>query len=162
MGRIEILNKLKDELEKGIETEAQVVYILSRIRKYLELRNFPGQYKQLNFYSNWALHTKIDRTEPVRDVLLEFLNQPLEARFLRFTHFHQELKKFLVDHNLPTKIVDDQKSFNDFRKILIKIYSDTPLEVYIGKKIITLSKTEITSENADFEVAFKIEEFPDD
>jgi len=50
MAREQIIDKLNTELLKGIKNEPQVVYILSRIRKLLEIREEKDKYKLLNFY----------------------------------------------------------------------------------------------------------------
>ena len=39
MGQIEIIEKLDKELRRDIKEECQVVYILSRVRKILEIKN---------------------------------------------------------------------------------------------------------------------------
>ena len=74
MGQPEIFSKLAQALDEDITTEAQVVYILSRLRKYLEITGQKKTYKDLNFYCNWALHSKLERTEPVAEALLDYLH----------------------------------------------------------------------------------------
>ena len=54
MAREEILEKLQKELNREIRDECQVIYILSRIRKILEISDERSKYKMLNFYCNWA------------------------------------------------------------------------------------------------------------
>lgn len=158
MGQLEILEKLNKELEKDINNEAQVVYILSRIRKYLELKNQKSKYKYLNFYCNWALHAKLERTEPISDVLrgVSKLNE-IGIRFLTFEHLKMDLKNFFRKNDIPEDILD--KQWLKFRSLLRDIYSDTPLEFYPeGKKVLTISKPEKLLENDEFSVAFKITE----
>lgn len=57
----EIIRKLTEELNKGITTEAQVVYLLAEIRKLLERQQARdhSDYKYLKFYCDWALHTRL-------------------------------------------------------------------------------------------------------
>ncbi len=61
--RLEIIEKISKELGNGINTEAQVLYILAEIRKYLDRSNQTerNKYKDLYFYSNWVLHSEMDR-----------------------------------------------------------------------------------------------------
>lgn len=141
MGQEEILRKLSDVLTGDIKNEYQVVYILSRIRKYLELKNKKSKYKYLNFYCNWALHTKLDRTEPVADVLRDFINHKDSGSFLKFEPLIKELKTFLNEYGLPDRIIEEPENCQRFLNILVDIYSDTPLEVYPEeKRIITITK----------------------
>jgi hypothetical protein len=141
MGQEEILRKLNAALTEDIQNEYQVVYIHSRIRKYLELKDKKSKYKFLNFYCNWALHSKINRTEPVADVLREFIKGTDENKFLTFDHLTKDLEAFLNEHGLSDKILKDRDNFLRFEKLLIDIYSDTPLEVFPEEKqIITIKK----------------------
>lgn len=58
----DIKDKLSIELKKPINGEPQVIYILSRIRKLLDLNHKKdGAYRILRFYCNWALHTEIQK-----------------------------------------------------------------------------------------------------
>ena len=158
MEQIEILEKLKRELEKDITGESQVVYILSRVRKYLEIKNLKGKYRNLNFYCNWGLHAKIDRTEPVADILREVAKLSEKGvKFLTFEHLRTDLKNFFKENNIPENILD--KQWLEFTRLLIDIYSDTPLEFYPeGKKVLTISHPEKLPKSDEFSVAFKITE----
>lgn len=156
MAREEILEKLQKELEKEIKEESQVVYILSRIRKLLELNNQKSEFKYLNFYCNWALHARIDRTESVAEILRGISMQTAEGfNFLTFNHLKIELKKFFVKYSLPENILDSQ--WINFANFLVEVYSDTPLTFYPeDRKVLTISKPEKPIEKSDFAVAFKI------
>lgn len=134
MTRCDILDKLGKEFKKNIKEEAQVVYILSRIRKIIEIENSYKRYPVLAFYCNWALHSKIDKMhcEEVNNVLKEFiLNQ--EERYKLFFHlnFFEDMKLFLKEHGLE---FIDEKQIGNFRLILEDIISDTPVVVTIGEK----------------------------
>lgn len=132
--RSEILSKLEIELKKDFESEMQVVYILSRIRKLLEINGEKNTYPILNFYSNWCLHAEITKTdnEAINHILREFIEKP-EARVLLGFHrqFREELIQFLGDHNLPALSINQ---FSDLTYLLGKVISDTPIEVTIGTR----------------------------
>lgn len=147
MGQEEILRKLSNVLKEDIQNECQVVFILSRIRKYLELKEIKREYKFLNFYCNWALHSKINRTESVSEVLNNFIKSTDGGNFLNFDYLVDDLKKFIDKYCLPDKIIKDNENYKRFVNLLFGIYSDTPLEVPSGEKqIITISEG---SENGD-------------
>jgi len=66
MGRHAIVDKLDGEFNKGISSQAQVVYVLVEIRKLIEMTHRTDQYLTLVFYCEWALHSRLDRTGALR------------------------------------------------------------------------------------------------
>ena len=67
----EISRKLTAQLNEGITTEVQVVYLLIGIRKLIERDNKWEQYPTLNFSCDWVLHSKLDRSA-AKAILREF------------------------------------------------------------------------------------------
>jgi hypothetical protein len=57
----DIIRKLTAELDQGITTEVQVVYLLAGIRKIIERDNVGDRYSDLKFHCDWALHSRMDR-----------------------------------------------------------------------------------------------------
>lgn len=158
MAQPEIQEKLVKALTEDIHSEAQVVYILSRIRKYLEILGHTKDFRVLRFYCNWALHTKIERTEAVTTGLREFIAGKDEGKFINFDYFLTDLRKFLVDFAFPTKLLDDKTNFIRFMNLLVAVYSDTPLIVPAEEsRTITIAKPEGYLENYPFEIGFRIE-----
>ena len=157
MGQPEIFSKLAQALDEDITTEAQVVYILSRLRKYLEITGQKKTYKDLNFYCNWALHSKLERTEPVADALREFLQGTDGGKFLSFDYLIEDLKKFIDKHGLPRKILEDNANFLRFINLLVGIYSDTPLTVTPeDTRTITIEKPDAMLDKYPFALSYKI------
>jgi hypothetical protein len=144
--RLQILSKLEDELKKEIKSESQVVYILSKIRKILEWENAKGKYKTLNFYCNWVLHNKIDRTEPVGKILKDFIiNKEERYKFIFHQEFEKEFGRFLEDYGLP---VLNSNQFKKFKNELNKAVSETPVEIIIGTRYrIKLGDPEVANLN---------------
>src|SRR5579872_1229998 len=66
MGRHAIVDKLKTELEKGITSEVQLVYVLVEVRKLLEITHRKDQYPALLFHCDWILHSHMDRPGALR------------------------------------------------------------------------------------------------
>jgi hypothetical protein len=66
MGRHVIVEKLQQELDKGITCEAQLVYVLVEIRKLLEITHRAEKYPALSFHRDWALHSRMDRAGALR------------------------------------------------------------------------------------------------
>lgn len=135
-----VISKLKNLLEKSIRNEAQVVYILTRIGKIIELEKSKKNYAVLNFYRNWSVHSEIDRTEPVTDILSEFIKNK-ENRFRLSLHnqFSSELNSFLKKHNLPQL---NNNRLNNFIYYLGKVIADTPIKITVDgqRYIISISE----------------------
>lgn len=125
----DILSKLQDELGKKVIGEPQVVYILSRIRKLLELGQSGDDDGVLKFYCNWALHTEIEDTKAVRDLLQRMIASDDKAHeeFVTFAPLHDALKGFLKNTGLTTSLYDTPKRQMQFDRLLAEIYTDTPL-----------------------------------
>ena len=134
MARSEIIDKLDKVLREDIVNEYQVVYILSRIRKILELENYSKEYKFLKFYCNWALHIQIDRTGSISSELFD-LENGIDNGIKNFEYFKIEMKKFLNKNELPTKIIEEDENYDRLKKLLIDIYKDTPLTINYPKTI---------------------------
>src|SRR5579863_9197735 len=57
----EIIQKLRNELRRGIRSEAQAVYLMAEIRKILEHDKAQKVYAALYLYCCWVLHAELDR-----------------------------------------------------------------------------------------------------
>ena len=134
--RNDIKGKFAVELNKKISEESQVVYILSRIRKILEIDGTESVYKILKFYCDWALHAQIDNTQPVMHILGGLFEGNLDnlLDFGNFKSFYKELALFLRKSMIETTFFTNSESKTNFSRLLIKIYSDTPLVVKEIKK----------------------------
>ncbi len=132
--RNDIREKLQTELNRKTEGEPQVVYILSRVRKMLEIdgKEKEAEYNKLKFYCDWALHSKINNVGAVRDILDGIIAREVKAGadlVVQFKTFHEEFKKFLKEYDLSTTIYDSPENKFPFEMHLSQIYADTPLIV---------------------------------
>ncbi len=132
----DIIEKLRIEFEKLITEEVQVIYILSRIRKILEIDGKEKKYKKLKFYCDWSLHSQIDNIDPIKELLgIVVSGEPHEASdFFNYKPLDEELKQFLQEYNISSKIYESNKNERLFKEILTRIYSDTPLVIKNVKK----------------------------
>jgi len=153
---LEILKKLKEELEKDISNEAHVIFIFTKIRKILEIHKEQKQYKFLYLYCNWALHFQIERTEPIFQELIDFINGN-DKGFLNFEFFKNDMLIFLNNYNLPTKIIIDAENYYRLIKILLDIYTDSPLIVKVSRVKIYIKNPIQPLEGFNISVAFKTE-----
>ena len=135
MGLSEIEQKLQDALNEEITREDQVIYILSRIRKILELKKkiegFSEKFKYLNFYCNLALHSEINDN----NIIPEYFH--IEAN-LKLDHFWNIFYSFLNETGFSSESISDKTGFE---KILCNIYSDTPLKIKAPSYQIEIDKS---------------------
>ena len=106
----DIVSKLQNLLFlRGELSEAETSYVLAQIRKLSEYLSDPEseKYSTLLFYSDWALHTKLD-WNPVKKILRELGANWSPGRgssdnieFFGFLTLREELEKFLEDFGLP-------------------------------------------------------------
>ncbi|PIR84223.1 hypothetical protein COU18_00530 [Candidatus Kaiserbacteria bacterium CG10_big_fil_rev_8_21_14_0_10_51_14] len=138
----DIRSKLQDHLLKESYEESDVVYILSRIRKLIELDEINrnrSTYKKLKFFCNWALHVQIDEATSVSDLLLQIKNGG-RPTFEIYQLFSSELSRFLEEQRLHTSIFDSDIVKMNFLNKLGEVYKDTPLIVKDrGKKLFTFT-----------------------
>jgi hypothetical protein len=141
-----ILRKLTAELNKGITTEVQVVYLLAGIRKLIERDEIEGQYSDLKFHCDWALHSSMDRAV-AKAVLKQFdaahallrgnvklsdLPEPLKSEVDRISamrSFETELTNFLAKYGLPSLTQHRRNGWVHFLHLYTKVIEDIPLVV---------------------------------
>jgi hypothetical protein len=141
-----ILNKLKREIAEPVSTERQVVYILVEIRKLLELTRSKVKYDALWFHASWAVHPEMswglaatllgyfDEAYPLlKDKQLDELPPDLQNAItdaIALNRFREQLKDFLVQHDLDTSIADQQ--WTVFLRLYASVIEDCPLIVSSG------------------------------
>lgn len=150
MGEKEIKDKLQRKLNSVPEDEEDVVYILSRIRKILEIEDYPEKFAILNFYCNLALHSKI--TKPPKIVVKKLKeiqdgsgDYPKTFFEVTLSDFHNQLKEFCMDYGLSNFYSDEEQKKNlaSFNNLLIDVFSHTPIRIeYIEGFNFTISRTE--------------------
>ena len=138
---LEIITKLDIVLKERITNETQVVYILTRIGKVLELES-DVKYPVLKFYRDWSVHTKLDRikNKEVIDILKEFVREKdTRHHFILHDKFCSELNEFFKNHNI--KLLN-KANLDMFIFYLGKVISDTPIEVTFDEQKYKISVSE--------------------
>jgi hypothetical protein len=146
----QIIKKLAAVLAgRPIDDEIRVVYLLAQTRKILEHEDAQTTIK---FYCNWALHINLVN-ESAQSFLKEILPRlswqrrddescQVADRLLTLTAFRDELRTFLVDHDLdPTMCVKDDQWIS-FLAAYSRVVEDSPLEVKPEKLLVSI-KTDI-------------------
>lgn len=109
------LDNLIKELKSLIRSEKQVMYILSEIRKKLELNN--NNYPTLKMYCSWTLHNDLSWKEAINFLKTIDFNSEESMTKISLETFREELQKFLIDNNLPEEITKDE--WFQFRKYFL-------------------------------------------
>lgn len=138
----DILKKLHNHLNNGINCEADVVYLFIEIGKYLE-QNKNFNFPLIKFYRNWIAHSQINNTHLADDISTA-LNQALTSseagdgvtmiKKVMEVISKERLKKELGDYfdmtSLPKDILNIQ-SWKDFLRLLVGVLIDVPVE-FVG------------------------------
>lgn len=132
--KVDIKSKLQNHLIHSSFEESDVVYILSRVRKLIELEGVDAsdKYKELKFFCNWSLHIRIDDTRAISDLVRKMVNNT--STFKIYELFCTNFKSFLDDYGLRTSIFDSDVSKLNFLGKLSAVYQDTPLVVKNGNQ----------------------------
>lgn len=150
----DIIWKLTRELDTGITTEVQVVYMLAGIRKLMERDKTEEQYPGLKFHCDWALHSSMERAA-AKAILKKFdaahalLRGKIELRNLpaglrveidrisKMKAFEEELSRFLAAYGLPPLTKNRPDGWPHFLHLYSRVVEDIPLVVSlpaVGKK----------------------------
>ena len=160
--KVEIIRKLDLELKKEIKGEARVVYILSLIRKILEIKNQKDKFKLLNFYCNWSLHVSLS-VKRTKQVITDMLDQDIDcskrasdiarklnsnhADFFKLNDIKKELVKFIADNDLSPALTNKRQQWVEFVSMLLQIIQDCPVICIESSKKIKTMKLQRNKKN---------------
>jgi hypothetical protein len=129
--------KLKNRIEKklDISDEAEVIFILSYLRKIIESDNLYNKYPHLYFFCCWALHSKIDRIygisllSEINDIIVENKNEMNQFfskinNKINFPQFRDDFFNLLKSVNIKT----EDFYWNSFLKKVILTINNIPVE----------------------------------
>ncbi|MCZ6752665.1 MAG: hypothetical protein O7E51_12670 [Acidobacteria bacterium] len=144
----DIINKIRYELDRPIQSERQVVYLLAEVRKLLDHLCATSQYRSLRLYCNWAVHIKLERSfalsivEKVDQLYSKLMKGPRLSKeehdelFGIFApdNFRQDFKSFLREQSLPISICQNDKRWAMFLSYYLRVIQDCPLVCESKKK----------------------------
>jgi hypothetical protein len=177
MTRESIVEKLRAEIDKGIETEAQASYVMAEVRKLLEQQQAKEQYEYLTFHCDWAVHSKLQgRTTQKILRLFDAANIQLRAggklhglppeqrneidAISKMRYFERELNQFLQANQLPSLDSKHADGWVRFLHLYARIVSDCPLVMTTKNQSATITHVTLSVEVAkqifENEVWFKV------
>ncbi|MEJ5146408.1 hypothetical protein [Sphingobacterium sp. MYb388] len=164
-----IREKINELINKGIESEAECVYLLSQLRKYREQQSISG-YHNLSMCMNWALHSSIDRgavknlLKDIHDFLAykdaksDNLNfdgfEELQNKLLFVQPLRVELLKFLDTNGFDISICIDTDKYEMFLQFFARVIEDTPLLFTTKTQSVEFSQISV-SKISDFDEPIK-------
>jgi hypothetical protein len=142
-----IIQKIQSEFEKGLTTEAQILYVIVQIRKSLEhgiiqLTND----KPLKFYCDWAVHTSMHKaaaqevlkklepiyaflaSHPNMDGIPEEVDRKIRA-YMSFDLFRSSLDEYFQQAGLTNAITASVPHWYAFLGFYFRIVEDCPLQL---------------------------------
>jgi len=144
MGRDAIQDKLIPKLHQTIRNESQVVYIFVELGKLLEHANGKKKYSIVNFYRDWVVHTKLERSSIADKVVRyfddahrainepELIENPPSLRegilgLVGYTPLRMQLEECLKHFGLPAILCQTEAAFSRFMRQLGRVVEDSPL-----------------------------------
>lgn len=137
----EIVRKLNEHIATGIAREADVVYLLAEVRKLSEHGRAMKRYPVLAFYSNWVLHTRIDRGHWVASSLKAIDAAIAETRkggdpgdvpkAIDAALSFDQLRREILDFGAEYGVFFNSMSIRDWRsfmELLVSVLVDCPLQ----------------------------------
>ena len=127
------------------------MYIMACSRKLIELANAYTTYPALNFYCNWALHTKLGKSAEAKRIVAifdraeAFLSQFQAAqdgqqianqdqgwmeelnKEIALENFKTEFQQFCETHNIKGTLLDDEPSWLRFLDLYASVIDGAPL-----------------------------------
>ncbi len=138
----DIIEKIRGLLTTlPISDEPRTVYLLAQVRKVFEHdRPLRQALPTLQFYCNWALHTKLDRrsaemflhaVDPVLTLVGDHTyeaQQRLDA-LLTLNAFRAELRLFLTHNGLEASISDNDEYWRTFVQTYSRVVEDCEITI---------------------------------
>lgn len=159
----DIILKLRDLIRNGINTEAEVVYLMVQVRKLIESERLTD-FENLKFHSDWVVHSKLSGRK-AQEVLKQFdeanvlLRDGIELEDLpsllrneidqlsKLDIFREELDRFLDGHSLPL-INSHEEGWTKFLLLYASIIEDCPLEMTAMATRASVEKVTVKLEKA--------------
>lgn len=159
-----IIEKISDLIYKGIESEAECVYLLTQTRKYIEQQNIHA-YSNLRMLINWTLHSQLDNNT-VKDFLEELngfladsesrgsyelsLYPELENKLSFVTSLKNEMADFLKSIGIDPSICMDNIKFRKLLELFSHVIEDTPLICKLKSPLSHLSEVSYSRRQSAF------------
>lgn len=152
----QIVEKINKEFKNGLKSEAQVVYLLSGIRKIIEQEGNGEHFPYLKFHCHWTLHSKLSGP-PAQKIFKEFLSSQLQLlmgeratidpkikNISSLNQFKSELKLFFVEYKFDFDIFEVFE-WKYFQYLYYRVIEDVPLQL-VGNAVSEIVEIKVNVE----------------
>jgi hypothetical protein len=175
--KMDLIEKLKLHLSKGITSEPDVVYFMVAIRKLMEQDDSSSHFGSLPFFCDWAVHSKMERAA-ARKMIKRFddlyiaretqtaaeYDKTFEGfeQWASGANFKKDLGLFLTKYAFSSDLCSNHDLWRNFLNAYVDVITDCPLEFEIPfkkvRKVIVRRSDGQTSAatNLNLEVAFEL------
>jgi hypothetical protein len=163
-----ITEKIARQLNSGIKSEAEVVYLLAEIKKVLEIEN-RNNYYILSFFRDWVLHKELSRQNSIKKIENRFdshisftSNSKVignnilsdQKNFFNLELLRNEFRTFLEQHDIPKNLTDSKQIWIEFSKLLFEVLEECHILIN-GTKMNSLSIIQDASGNVTYRIHLK-------
>jgi hypothetical protein len=141
--RDELLKKIAGTLTDGTNAEKDVVYLLVEIRKLMDRDKFLDPV--IRSFTNWVVHVELGQEhEGTTDLLKEF-DEVVRLRkeenrgslfppHCSFENFRRNLGCLFDTYALPSKLIENERSWMTFARLYSLVVSDCPIKFTASKE----------------------------
>jgi hypothetical protein len=137
-----IVEKLDLLISNGIQTEAQVVYLLVEVRKLLEMQQRKHEFEALVFHCDWVVHAQLSGA--TAQYYLSHINRMQHSNVTGELHadeweevapligaqrFHEDLRTVLRLEGISSAVCDEPSKWTSFMSLYGAVISDVPLTI---------------------------------
>jgi hypothetical protein len=136
MARDALIQKIRDTLIAGVETEQAVVYLLVETRKLADRDKYEDPV--LRMFCNWVVHTDLANKGEGSTLLLGAVDKEIDDAvasnksidslpIFRFETFKKSLRQFLIHFKLPDELVESEQKWRPFIMLYSSVVSECPI-----------------------------------
>lgn len=136
MARDALIQKIRETLIAGIESERAIVYLLVETRKLADRNNYEDPV--LRMFCNWVVHTDLANKGEGSTLLLAAVDKEIDDAvasnksinslpIFRFETFRKSLGQFLMHFKLPDELVQLEKKWRPFVMLYSSVVSECPI-----------------------------------
>lgn len=137
---ITTMNDLRIYLSKGELNCDDTLSIITILRIQIEIDDKKNNYRWLKLFANWCVHSKISKSDLAIDILKTFYDvlgnydftqgqSPKDFYDHIFDKLRTEMSNIFRQHNMPSGLVDNERTFCEFLIGILMIIKDRPIRL---------------------------------
>ncbi len=142
---IKKLNDLSNELP--FTKESQVVYFFVETRKFLDKKDYTGEYVYVRFFCDWVVHTEktqklnvvredfekiakdleLQEKKSVVELIMDENERPID-QFVDFIRLREQIADFFNKEDISRNFVNNDQNWYSLRNLLFRILADQKID----------------------------------